>query len=106
MQFPRGKGDKHYTPWLVVRYAAGDVGSRPLPGGTVFWESPDVWVVSSLGGNQPVPGEPNTVFARVLNLGLEDATGVTVRFWWANPSIAISEATAHLIGLGSTNILA
>lgn len=106
MQFPRGKGDKHYTSWLVVRYAAGDDGSRPLPGGSVFWESPDVWVVSSLGINQPVPGEPNTVFARVSNFGLQDATGVSVKFWWANPSLAITEANAHLIGIGSANIVA
>ena len=30
-----GKGP-HYTPWLVVRYAAGDDGSRSLAPGTVF----------------------------------------------------------------------
>jgi hypothetical protein len=97
---------KHYTPWLLVRYAVGDDGARPLPGGTVFWESPDVWVVSSLGVNQPVPGEANTVYARVTNLGLQDATGVFVKFWWADPSLAITEATANLIGIGSANITA
>jgi hypothetical protein len=100
----RRDNGKHYTPWLVVRYAAGDDGSRPLPGGTVFWESPDVWVVSTLGINQPVPGEANTVFARVTNLGLQDATGVFVNFYWADPSMAITEATANLIGIGSTDI--
>jgi hypothetical protein len=96
--------ETHYTPWLLVRYAAGDNGSRPLPGGSVFWESPDVWVVSSLGINQPVPGEANTVYARVSNLGLQDATGVFVKFWWADPSLAITEASANLIGIGSANI--
>ena len=99
----RGNG-KHYTPWLVIRYAAGDDGSRPLTGGTVFWESPDVWVVSTLGINQPVPGEANTVFARVTNLGLQDATGVFVNFYWADPSMAITEAAANLIGVGSTDV--
>jgi hypothetical protein len=98
-----GRGP-HYTPWLVVRYAAGDDGTRPLPGGTVFWESPDVWAVGSLGQDQPVPGEANTVYARVSNLGLQDANGVVVKFWWANPALAITEMTAHLIGIGSTNI--
>ena len=87
----------HYTTWLLVRYAAGDDGTRSLPGGAVFWESPDIWVVSSAGVNQPVPGEANTVFARVTNLGLQDATGVVVRFWWANPALAITEANAHQI---------
>jgi hypothetical protein len=93
---PRDDGT-HYTTWLVVGYQAGDDGTRPLQGGTVFWESPNVWVVSSAGVNQPVPGEANTVFARVANLGLQDATGVYVRFWWADPSLAITEANAHQI---------
>jgi hypothetical protein len=93
----RDDGKTHYTTWLVVGYQAGDDGTRPLQGGTVFWESPNVWVVSSAGINQPVPGEANTVFARVANLGLQDATGVYVRFWWADPSLAITEANAHQI---------
>jgi len=92
----RGDG-KHYTPWLVIRAAEGDVGDRALPSGAVFWESPDVWVESSLGVNQPVAGQPNTVFCRITNLGMEDATGVVTSFWWANPSLAITEANAHQI---------
>jgi hypothetical protein len=94
----------HFTPWLLIRSFLGDTGARPLAPGTVFWESPDVWVVSSAGINQPLPGQNNTVFARVSNLGRETATGVQVRFWWANPSLAITEASAHLIGIGFTNI--
>jgi hypothetical protein len=88
----------------VIRDAAGDAGGRPLPGGAVFWESPDVWVVSSLGVNQPVVGQPNQVYARITNLGRQYATGVTVKFWWANPALAITEATANLIGVGSANV--
>ena len=103
LQFPRETGT-HYTPWLLVRDAVGDMGGRPLPGGTVFWESPDVWVQSSLGINQPVVGEANHVFARVTNFGLQYATGVIVKFWWANPSLAITETTANLIGIGWANI--
>lgn len=93
-----------YTPWLVIRYALGDFGGRPLPPSTVFWESPDVWVTSTLGMNLPVPGEPNQVFARVSNFGLQQANGVVVKFWWANPSLAITQATAHLIGVAFVNI--
>jgi hypothetical protein len=96
----------HYTPWLLIRTYLGDTGIRPLPSSAVFWESPDVWVVSAAGINQPIPGQNNTVYARVSNLGSETATGVQVRFWWANPSLAITEATAHLIGIGFTNIQA
>jgi hypothetical protein len=93
-----------YSPWLIVRYASGDIGERPLAPGAVFWESPDVWVVSSRGINQPIPGEANQVYARVTNYGLEQANGVVVKFWWVNPSLAISEADAHLIGTAFVNI--
>lgn len=105
----RGKGNddrQHYTPYLLLRAEAGDSGARPLPASEVFWESPDVWTVGSHGVNQPVAGEPTQVFARISNLGLQDATGVTVKFWWANPSIAITELNAHLIGIGYTSVLA
>jgi len=96
---PEKNGGPHYTPWLIVRAQAGDTGGRPLAPGTVFWESPDVWTLGSLGINQPVAGEPTQVFARVTNLGLADANGVTIQYWWANPSIAITPASVHPIGL-------
>jgi hypothetical protein len=44
-----------------------------------------------------VPGQPSLVFTNISNLGMEDANNVGVQYWWANPSIAISEATATLI---------
>ena len=91
-------GGPHYTPWLVVRYQAGDTGGRPLAPGTVFWESPDVWSQGSKGINQPAVNEPTQVFARVTNLGMEDSVNATIQYWWANPSIAITEATATPIG--------
>jgi hypothetical protein len=100
----RGNPKQTYSPWLVVRYAPGDIGDRPLAPGAVFWESPDVWVVSSLGIDQPVPGEANQVYARVTNYGLQQANGVVVKFWWVNPSLAISEADANLIGIAFANI--
>src|SRR5690349_9474566 len=64
IDFPR-ETPLRYTPWLVVRYADGDDGSRPLSAGSAYWESPDVWVESSVGIDQPVPGEENRVLARV-----------------------------------------
>ncbi|HVT95490.1 MAG TPA: hypothetical protein VHD76_21750 [Bryobacteraceae bacterium] len=96
--------DPHYTPWLVIRAQAGDDGTRPLAPGTTFWESPDIWTQGSHGTNQPVAGEATQVFARITNLGMQDATGVTVKYWWANPSIAITEVSAHLIAQDSVAI--
>ena len=95
----RDHGDKtRYTPFIVLRHGAGDTGARPLAPGTNFWNSPDVFVVSSAGANVPVAGEPNRMFARVNNWGIKDAAGVIVRYWWCNPSLAITELNAHLIG--------
>jgi hypothetical protein len=111
---PRDKGNDgngpHYTPWLLVRYQAGDSGGRPLAPGTVFWESPDVWTQGSQGINMPVAGEPTQVFARVSNLGMQDAVGVTIKYYWADPSVVIvedptkliSEITGALIPAGDT----
>ena len=104
LPFAASRQDMHYTPWLLVRSDAGDTGARPLPSGSVFWESPDIWTESALGINQPAVGQPNQVFARVTNLGWQCAMGVTVKFWWADPSAAITETTAHLIGVGSADI--
>lgn len=100
----RPKKDEPYSPFLVMRYQFGDGGIRPIPSGEVFWESPDVWVVSSVGINMPKAGEANRIFARVSNLGSADALVVNVRFWWANPSIAITPATAHLIGSATIDV--
>ncbi|HWZ03882.1 MAG TPA: hypothetical protein VNX40_09765, partial [Mucilaginibacter sp.] len=104
LNFNGRKDPVHDTTWIVVRADFSDQGDRPLAPGTVFWESPDVWVQSSAGINQPVPGENNTVFATINNYGLQDATGIMVKFWWADPSLAITEATAHLIGTGFVDV--
>jgi len=91
-----------YTPYLLIRSSVSDLGARPLPQGAVFWESPDVWVAGPDGTNQPVPGVPNTVYARVNNLGYEQANGVVVTFWWSDPSLAIT--AAQPIGTAFVNI--
>ncbi len=92
------RGEERYTPFIVLRHVPGDGGARPLPGGTVFWHSPDVWVESSAGYNVPVAGQANRICARVNNYGMRDASWVHLRYWWANPSMAITETDAHLIG--------
>jgi len=104
INFGRERGKVHYTPWLTVKASYGDFGDRPLAPGTVFWESPDVWVQSSAGINQPVVGENNQVFARVSNYGQQNASGVMVKFWWADPSMAITESNAHLIGTAFADV--
>jgi hypothetical protein len=98
-----------YLPYLVVRANPQDRGQRPLPNGTVFWESPDIFVVpnqpaagapavpASLGGMAQA-GAPNSLYAHVWNLGRGPAFDVRVEFYWFNPSLGIEEADANLIG--------
>jgi hypothetical protein len=95
-------GKQPYTPWLFLRDQVGDIGDRPLPPGTHFYESPDVWCQGSKGINQPVVGEPTQVFAQVNNWkpsGLtQDSNNTTVQFFWANPTLAITLATVNPVG--------
>lgn len=98
-----------YLPYLVVRTLPGDHGQRPLPDGTVFWESPDIFVVPnqavqsspsvpvSLGGMAQA-GVPNTLYAHVWNLGRAPAFDVRVEFYWFNPTLGIEESDANLVG--------
>lgn len=86
------EGKPVYTPYIMLNH------DDPLAPTGVFWLSPDIWVVSSLGKNLPVEGEANRIFARVHNRGLMDAANVNVTFYWADPSAAITDATVNPVG--------
>jgi hypothetical protein len=79
--------------------------------GTPWWYlSTDIWVVSSDDPGDP-PGMPYEgisayVWARVHNRGTTPVASATVRYWWADPSTAITRATAHLIGTSSASLAA
>ncbi len=90
--------DIPYTPFLVIRYTPNDVGLRPLPWGSPFWDSPDIWIESSDPLGQGVPGEDNFVHVRIHNLGLADAAPVQVDFYWANPALGLGAASMNHIG--------
>jgi hypothetical protein len=96
-----------FYPYLLVRSVIGDRGDRPI--NTPFWESPDIWtapgdpatspaVPASHGGTLTV-GTPNTVYAHVWNLGFAPLAGISVEYYWFNPSLAIDGAHANLIGI-------
>jgi len=87
-----------YTPWLLIRYNATDMGMRPLPSGTPFWASPDISVESSDVLGRPVAGEPNFLHARVFNLGKAPSSPTRVQFYWGDPSLGLGGATMNLIG--------
>ncbi len=70
--------------------------------GSPWWMSPDIWVVPGsdpMGApGQPVVGERAFLWTRVQNSGDTRVTNASVRCWWADPSTAITRATAHRIG--------
>ncbi len=88
----------HVTPWLLMRVSDSDLGVRPLAPGTVFWESPDIWIESSDALGRAVPGEDNYVHARIFNLGMFTAAPTRVEYYWGDPSVGLEAADMHLIG--------
>ena len=102
-----GPRKDEYLPFLFMRASSGDIGNRPLTG--VFWESPDIYVLSdvraeaaplqppSLGGVAKAQ-RPNTLYAHVWNSGKAPARRVRVEFYWFNPTLGISRSDANFIG--------
>lgn len=102
-----GPRKDEYLPYLVVRANAGDRGARPLS--SVFWESPDIFIVpnleAGLAPNSPTTsaglaqaGVPNTLWAHVWNLGRAPVYNARVEFYWFDPTLGFNEAAANLIG--------
>ncbi len=103
-----GPRKNEYLPYLLIRADAGDRGNRPL---TIrFWESPDVFVAPDLEasaapampttlGGVAKAGVPNTLWARVWNLGRSPVYNARVEFYWFNPSLGFNQAAANLIGV-------
>lgn len=89
---------RSWTPWLLIRYAQSDAGQRPIPASDTYYESPDIWVQSSDPSGNAVPGEPNFVYAAILNLGKAPAFPTRVDFYWGNPAIGLGPAQMNLIG--------
>ena len=82
--------ERHYTPFIVLQSQ-----NQAFP----LWLSPNLWLTDAFGNVviSPVEGEPYNVWALVSNFGMAGAV-VNVKFWWADPSVAITEAAATEIG--------
>ncbi|MFD9125707.1 hypothetical protein [Kitasatospora sp. NPDC059571] len=96
---PQGEGPPPtYTPWLVVRAAPGDQGSRPLPAGAVYYACPDIAVAPADAWGRVQAGDTVTVSVTAQNLGHAAAPGVRAQFWWADPSAGLTPQQATFIG--------
>jgi hypothetical protein len=89
------------NPFVVIRYDAADVGARPAGSGAITYLSPDVLVTSLSGSPDILAGRPHLLQARLTNYGLFPATQIQVDFYWANPSMAITETAVNFIGSGT-----
>lgn len=76
--------------------------SLEIRDGSPWWLSPDIWVVPGPdpegSPGLPLIGEPAYLWARVRNTGTSTASNATVRFYWANPNVGFTRATANVVG--------
>jgi hypothetical protein len=78
--------------------------------GNPWYLSPDIWTVPSDDPNDP-PGQPYAnvsayVWALVRNTGTTPVSNATVRYYWANPSVAINDNNSNLIGTSAVSLAA
>jgi hypothetical protein len=105
---------EQFLPYLLIRSHLGDDGTRPMPPGRVFWDSPDVWLWGSepefapnlppSPGGVAVAGQPTTLYALVWNLGRAPLLGAVVEFYWFDPTLSFDSAHAHLIGTATVDL--
>ena len=76
--------------------------------GSPWYMSPDIWVVPGMdpeaGPGVPIAEHPAWIWARVHNRGDRRAANVTVKYYWANPSTAVTVESATLVGTSFANI--
>jgi hypothetical protein len=70
--------------------------------GDPWYLSPDIWVVPGTDPDGPpglpFAGEPAYLWARVHNTGDTAAANVRLDYYWADPSLQVTRANAHLVG--------
>jgi hypothetical protein len=97
-------------PYLVIRAFPGDRGSRPLPDGPIWWESPDIFVLPNQDAatapdlppnpnGQLTPNVPNTIYAHVWNLGRGPVINARVEFYWS-----VGLPTNQVVYIGLTHV--
>ena len=103
---PPKDGEFEGRTYLYIRTNPADTGAEPLAAGLDFWLSPDIWIVKPNGavGGQAVPNQVNQVQVTVTNAGGIPAIDALVDAFVADPSTAITPATAALVGSGYLDI--
>ncbi|MFN8473800.1 MAG: VWA domain-containing protein [Anaerolineae bacterium] len=109
------------NPQVMCKDYATDSGRVPSnPNGEAWWDSPDIWVRNQPDGIQihqnPIAGQPNTVYVRVRNIGdasvsdiqvhLYDAPGASNIRWPDDWVPEIATASIPLLAVGENGIVA
>ena len=91
--------------FLYIRATNNDQGTRPIPQGTVFWNSPDIELYDSNGvlipTNELTENQDHTIQVVVHNDGDMTCNSCTVDLFICNPSIGFDRIHATLIGIQS-----
>ena len=93
--------------WLYIKSYTGDAGDRPIPGGTVFWNSPDVELFDGetlIATNELKEGNEYEVQVTVSNGGDYAATACTVDLFICDPSLSLTLNQAKFLGVQSTEV--
>jgi hypothetical protein len=94
--------------FLYIRSTDIDNGGRPLPAGTVFWNSPDIELYDSSGTliptNQLALNQNYTITVLVHNEGDMACNSCIVELFICNPTIGFDRAHATQIGIQTLSV--
>jgi len=83
--------DKDKPPvdaYLFIPYFDGDIGSRPLPTGIIFYLCPNILVNGVAYKGVPLQkGQTFDLSIKICNFGTKVARNVVARIYWANPTV-------------------
>ncbi len=95
--------------FLYIRATTTDTGERPIPSGTVFWNSPDVELYDSTGvlipTNQLDQNKDYTIQVKIHNDGDMSCNTCTVDLFICNPTIGFDRVHATQIGIQSISVM-
>lgn len=96
-------GDFKDKTFIYISATSIDNGTRPLPAGTVFWDSPDIELYNSTGviipTNQLTQNRSHIITVKVHNEGDMACNSCIVELFICDPSIGFDRTHATQIGI-------
>lgn len=95
-------GGARETTFLYIGTYPGDRGIRPVPQGTVFWNSPDIEIYKNgvvIANNQINQGDTYQVIVTVRNDGDMNCPSFNIELFVTDPSLGFNVANATALGL-------